>query len=59
VATVVLGVVLIQVRPLAQRLGLTPLHSDDWLLAVAANLLTAAVLVAGELWSQRLPKRKA
>ena len=58
VATAALGLLLIQVGPLAQRLGLTPLHGDDWALAVAANLVTAAVLVAGELWTQQARERQ-
>jgi P-type Ca2+ transporter type 2C len=42
--TVVLSVVLIQIQPLSALLSLTPLHPDDWLLAVGAAAIAATVL---------------
>jgi Ca2+-transporting ATPase len=44
IATVVLSIVLIQMRPLAALLTLTPLHRDDWILAGGAAAIAAAVL---------------
>ena len=44
IVTVVLSMVLIQIRPLSALLSLTPLHPDDWLLAVGAAAIAAAVL---------------
>jgi Ca2+-transporting ATPase len=45
-STVVLSIVLIQIRPLSALLSLTPLHSDDWLLAIGAATIAAGVLAA-------------
>jgi Ca2+-transporting ATPase len=58
-ATVALGLVLIEVEPLARRLNLAPLHADDWMLAVGANVLVGAALLAGELWSSPGRPRRA
>jgi Ca2+-transporting ATPase len=44
IATVVLSIVLIQIRPVSTLLSLTPLHGDDWLLAGGAATIAAAVL---------------
>ena len=44
IVTVVLSMVLIQIQPVSALLSLTPLHSDDWLLAVGAATIVAAVL---------------
>ncbi len=43
-ATLLLTAALVQIPPLALRLHLRPLHSDDWLLVVAGALLAAAPL---------------
>ena len=42
--TVVLSMLLIQIRPLSALLSLTPLHRDDWALAGGAAAIAAAVL---------------
>jgi hypothetical protein len=44
IVTVVLSMVLIQIRPLSALLSLTPLHPDDWLLAIGAAAIAATVL---------------
>ena len=44
ICTVLLSMVLIQIRPLSALLSLTPLHPDDWLLAVGAATIAATIL---------------
>ncbi|HMH52078.1 MAG TPA: HAD-IC family P-type ATPase [Candidatus Acidoferrum sp.] len=45
-ATVVVSAALVQVAPLAQVLGLSPLHADDWGLAALGALIAALPLVS-------------
>jgi Ca2+-transporting ATPase len=44
IVTVALSMMLIQIRPLSALLSLTPLHPDDWLLAIGAAAIAATVL---------------
>jgi len=44
--TLLASVLGIQLRPLATRLHLHPLHGDDWLLAAAASLVATGLVVA-------------
>jgi len=46
IATVILSIVLIQIRPVSALLSLTPLHRDDWLLAGSAAVIAAFVLAS-------------
>jgi P-type Ca2+ transporter type 2C len=46
IVTIVLSVVLIQIQPLSALLSLTPLHPDDWLLAVGTAAIAATVLAS-------------
>jgi Ca2+-transporting ATPase len=42
--TVVVSMLLIQIRPVSALLSLTPLHPDDWVLACGAAAIAAALL---------------
>ncbi|MFI5315629.1 MAG: cation-translocating P-type ATPase [Myxococcota bacterium] len=58
-ATLALAVVLVQVAPLAARLHVSPLHLDDWALAVAGGALACLPLWLGTALSARASERES
>jgi len=48
-ATIALALLLVQVRPIAAVLHLSPLHADDWLVALAGALLSCIPFALGAL----------
>lgn len=54
--TVAVGALLIQIPSLARPLSMSPLHGDDWTLAVGANLLVGAALLVAE-WRTAAPPK--